>query len=92
MLDINKTCATCRYAVMSCPISPCSWCSEQVAVSESKWEPISKADWIRSLSDEELASYLADLIFGWDALNEEENRLNHEALLSMLQEPYLEVS
>lgn len=74
MGDINNTCATCRYAVMSCPILPCSGCSEKVAVSESKWEAISKADWIRSVSDEELVLYLASFIFGWDALNDDESQ------------------
>lgn len=86
MDDTNKTCATCRYAAMSCPILPCSGCSEQASVGESKWEPISKADWIRSLSDEQLASYLAGLAFGWDAIDVERNQFNRDVMLSILKE------
>lgn len=88
MMDTNKTCSTCRYATMSCPILPCSECSEQVAVSESKWEAYTRADFIRSLSDEDLAEYIADLIFNrYDNWTEEDNTANRDSILSMLQEP-----
>ena len=63
---------------ISCPILPHSGCSEQVALGELKREAISKADWIRSVSDEELVLYLASFIFGWDALNDDENQLNQD--------------
>ena len=75
----DRNCTTCRYAALSCPVLPCNRCSEQAAVGESKWEAYTRADFIRSLSDEDLAAYIADLMF-----NRYDDR---DSILSMLQEP-----
>lgn len=82
-------CESCKYYCQTCPVLPCGDCSEMYAVPDSKWEAYTKADWIRSLSDEELASYIAGLITGY-AYNGEADNLdkNYKKVLSSIKEPF----
>lgn len=79
----EKSCESCRYFHQTCPILPCSDCSEQFSVPDSKWEAYTKADWIRSLSDGELAAYIASLLTG----HKDGKDWSYDKVLSYMKEP-----
>lgn len=88
MGEVKKQCDTCKFYMQTCPILPCGDCSERFAVPDSKWQPYTKADWIRSLSDEELASYIAGLIFAYKFTNESASiEEDYKKVLTSIQAP-----
>ena len=55
---MKRDCVTCRYLNTNFDQLPCSACSRF-----SKWETATNADYIRSMTDEELAEFLGDATY-----------------------------
>jgi hypothetical protein len=85
-------CANCAYCNRPLYKSPCSEC-----YGRSKWEakekPITNADHIRSMSDEELAEFLTDYkaeISRGLGVHYSDTSLYKEAALNFLKQPWKE--
>lgn len=52
---MKQNCNNCRYLSVDFECLPCSACR-----NDSKWEAMTNADHIRSMTDEELAEYMSD--------------------------------
>ena len=57
MADV-KSCETCAYIGKSENDYPCNKCTRNAS---DKWKPMTNADKIRAMSDEELAEFLDDV-------------------------------
>lgn len=58
-----KSCETCAYIGKSENDYPCNKCTNNAS---DKWQPMTNADRIRSMSDSELAEWLAGIDHYWD--------------------------